>query len=393
MSYLLKWSSRKCTERVLCALAAFIAAIAFANVGYCLEGFIETFSGEGPFENERLVDPIGFENPGWYVRTDSFFQDGRLWMNNDRLLRELSTVGTGGFRSYAEIRNLNLRSPMPVSGPAVSQSIRSATERSEAISWSINYSDNQFVRIGVTYGETVVVNAHLENSRVFENADLGLLIDYDDVAKQVTFGFDWELDDDMPPTLLGPYSYDAQFTTPIRAHLAFIRNEITANAASGQIDYWSLERICGDLDRNGSVDVADIDLLTEVTHAGEFNGQFDLIPDGKLDEFDRNDWVHGCANTYFGDANVDGDFNSRDLVTVFQAAEYEDAIGMNSTWAEGDWNGDGDFTSRDLVLAFQDGGYELGSHQTASTVVPEPSASAILLGLVTACGTMAMRRV
>ena len=58
-----------------------------------------------------------------------------------------------------------------------------------------------------------------------------------------------------------------------------------------------------------------------------------------------------------GDANGDGRFDSSDLVAVFVAGEYEDAIPGNSTFAEGDWNGDGDFDSRDMVYVFQLGTY------------------------------------
>jgi hypothetical protein len=58
-----------------------------------------------------------------------------------------------------------------------------------------------------------------------------------------------------------------------------------------------------------------------------------------------------------GDSNHDGRFNSGDLVTVFQAGEYEDAVSGNSTFEEGDWNGDGDFNTGDLVFAFQAGTY------------------------------------
>ena len=61
--------------------------------------------------------------------------------------------------------------------------------------------------------------------------------------------------------------------------------------------------------------------------------------------------------TVIGDSNLDGLFDSSDLVTVFQSAEYEDDIDGNSTWAEGDWNGDGDFTTQDLVFAFQTASY------------------------------------
>lgn len=59
-----------------------------------------------------------------------------------------------------------------------------------------------------------------------------------------------------------------------------------------------------------------------------------------------------------GDANLDGHFNSSDLVAVFQAGKYETM--QPATWAEGDWNGDGVFDSGDLVAAFQDGCYEDG---------------------------------
>ena len=85
-------------------------------------------------------------------------------------------------------------------------------------------------------------------------------------------------------------------------------------------------------------------------------------------------------NTYVGDSNLDGEFNSTDFVVVFTANEYEDGIPNNSGWAEGDWNGDGDFDSSDFVAAFTDGGYEMGIRPAA--VVPEPSTYALLLTVV-----------
>ena len=58
-----------------------------------------------------------------------------------------------------------------------------------------------------------------------------------------------------------------------------------------------------------------------------------------------------------GDANLDGIFNSTDLVTVLLAGEFEDGIPNNSTFREGDWNGDGDFNTSDFILALQAGNY------------------------------------
>jgi hypothetical protein len=72
--------------------------------------------------------------------------------------------------------------------------------------------------------------------------------------------------------------------------------------------------------------------------------------------------------TRFGDSNLDGVFDSSDLVKVFQLGQYEDGIAGNSDWLGGDWNGDGDFTSSDLIFALQHGGYNQGP--VAARVAP-----------------------
>lgn len=59
-----------------------------------------------------------------------------------------------------------------------------------------------------------------------------------------------------------------------------------------------------------------------------------------------------------GDANLDGNFDSADLIQIFQSGEYEDTIAENSTWETGDFDGDLDFTTSDLILAFQKGVYK-----------------------------------
>ena len=105
-----------------------------------------------------------------------------------------------------------------------------------------------------------------------------------------------------------------------------------------------------DVNLDGVCDASDIDLLS-----GD----------------DRTNWIENLMNTYIGDSNLDGEFNSTDFVVVFSAGEYEDAIAGNSGWADGDWNGDGDFNSSDFVAAFSDGGYEMGPRLVAA--VPEPS--------------------
>ena len=110
-----------------------------------------------------------------------------------------------------------------------------------------------------------------------------------------------------------------------------------------------------DLNGDGSIDARDVDHLCAAIAAHELS--FDLNQDGAVNPRDVDFFVVDLLHTVHGDANLDRTFNSADLVTVFRAGEYEDAIEDNSGWAEGDWNCDGDFNSSDLVLAFQNGGY------------------------------------
>ena len=135
----------------------------------------------------------------------------------------------------------------------------------------------------------------------------------------------------------------------------------------------------GDFDRSGALDVADIDLLTAGVVSGVGPAEFDLDGDGQFDNGDREVWVNELAGTYFGDANLDGEVNTRDLVVVLQGGQYEDTIAGNSTWGTGDFNGDLEFTTSDLVAALQTGAYEQGPRMGTMAAVPEPSSGVLLL--------------
>ena len=137
-------------------------------------------------------------------------------------------------------------------------------------------------------------------------------------------------------------------------------------------------RVPGDFNADKELTVEDIDLLTAEIQNDEPRFWFDTDGNENVDGDDRTQWVHDLKNTYFGDANLDGEFNTGDLTLVFQAGQYEDDIAMNSSWVTGDWNGDGEFGTEDLVVAFQDGGYEKGP-KVAVNVVPEPTSCVLLL--------------
>ena len=148
----------------------------------------------------------------------------------------------------------------------------------------------------------------------------------------------------------------------------------------------------GDFGADDVLDGADIDSLAARIRNGfaqppwlrdaMFDGNGDNVVNGE----DHRFWVKNLAHTWYGDANLDGEFNTVDFVQVFWSGKYEqrwldewgEIRGEHAGWSEGDWNGDGVFDTLDFVIAFQDGGYELGMMADVAAV-PEPSAALLLI--------------
>ncbi len=153
-----------------------------------------------------------------------------------------------------------------------------------------------------------------------------------------------------------------------------------AHGGTGELIFGELvNTLAGDFNGNGERDTGDLDLLATAMANNDL--AFDLNEDGATNLADRVMWVEALSNTYMGDANFDGQFNSSDFVTVFGAAKYEK--GEAATWGEGDWNGDGLFNSSDFVAAFSGGGYEQGERDGGLQTVPEPTS---LVALIIAAG-------
>lgn len=132
----------------------------------------------------------------------------------------------------------------------------------------------------------------------------------------------------------------------------------------------------GDFDLDGLISTMDVELLRVSIVAEDHDTLFDLNDDQMINLQDLNSWVKDIKNTWFGDANLDGEFNTSDLIDVFQAGKFE--ASSTATWSEGDWNADGRFGTGDLIIAFQDGGFEMGPvHQVS--FVPEPNPLILLL--------------
>ena len=137
----------------------------------------------------------------------------------------------------------------------------------------------------------------------------------------------------------------------------------------------------GDLDGNGQLDAADAEALVAALRANSSDLSLDLDGDNVVNTSDLEHWVSQIANTWIGDVDLDGEFSSTDMVSVFQAGRYESA--GEATWRQGDWDADGQFGSSDLIMAFQDGGYEKGPRPSQTNLVPEPmSLSTTVLGMI-----------
>ena len=180
--------------------------------------------------------------------------------------------------------------------------------------------------------------------------------------QKVRYAFDNDVGDDAPPVELGLFEVER---TALEGHNTYVQAGASGGSnrkTSGLLDYWSLSeyRVVGDYDDDHLLTVADVDILMTRVRKGPFSGSYDLNEDGVLDSSDVRVWVEDLKNTWFGDANLDSEFNSTDLVEVFKGGQYEDGIALNSTWGTGDWNADGEFKSGDLVFAFAGGGYEFG---------------------------------
>ena len=91
--------------------------------------------------------------------------------------------------------------------------------------------------------------------------------------------------------------------------------------------------ITGDYNANGTLDAGDLDLQAEqmVLNPVPPPAGFDLNGDNKVDFNDRLFWLHDLKETWVGDADLNGLFDSNDFVLAFQAGKYEVA-GANATW-------------------------------------------------------------
>lgn len=145
----------------------------------------------------------------------------------------------------------------------------------------------------------------------------------------------------------------------------------------------------GDFNGDGVLGAADIDDLTAKSASMANPAEYDLNGDARVDDKDVAYWAKELFHSWVGDANLDKQFNSSDLVTVLASGSYE--VDIASNWSSGDFDGNGRTNSGDLVAALADGGYELGPPAAVASV-PEPSAiTSVVIGAMLAIAAVRSR--
>jgi hypothetical protein len=352
-------------------------------------GFDESFNATGPYPTvDGMFD--GLDNPNWQIEGDGTFANGGYVVINededpsgesggaqDRIFREVS--GRGSFLSSVTINDAYLGDLTLEGTPLIAQGNialrhRLASGLDNVLRISLYEPD---VPAEGEWHLVVAAGVLAESMLVPEGQDIALSILYDDIASEVAFIYDPDTSDESVGISMGPFSYTGLFLESTEAELRF--GALGRNArADGIVDHWSmaaLPGIPGDFNGNGILDAADIDQLSEQVRTNTNNPLYDLNADALVNDLDRQVWVHDLKQTWFGDADLNGAFDSTDLVQALASGQYEDDVELNSAWLTGDWDGDRDFTCGDLVVALADGGYEAGA-----AAVPEPTGIMLAMG-------------
>ena len=273
-----------------------------------IEQFIESFDGNGDFASES-GDLIGFDNPEWTIPDDSIFENmGLVFQNDDFEVAQVISRPIVGSGSYTQ--KVTLENPTRQDEGVMTYRLLHVFENG-VVGVSFSEGADSGWRVGIEYpGERMIIP-------VDSGVNIQLSIEYDDVHSQMYFGY---LPDENEPVIFGPVDFQGGASQRVMLEAIVQRDQISV-----LVDEWSLLEEDGippgDFNKNGRLDINDIELLLLEIRKGTNNPDFELGLDGFVDEFDRNIWVKDLADTWFGDSNLDGNFNSSDLVQVFAAGE------------------------------------------------------------------------
>jgi hypothetical protein len=256
-------------------------------------------------------------------------------------------------------QRLEIRNEDPAGGGIATVDANAATELGEPLHYTAVYDSD-----GSLTGEPVL-RLYRDGELVGEGATTIELSELNDVNNWLGRS-NWTNDANLEGTFDEFRIYDYALTT----------NQVLGNFQAGP-DMVNIGGNPCDVNGDGSCTGADFDAVATAVRTGDTSPQFDLNGDGQVNEDDKGHWVSNLMNTWVGDADLNGEFNSGDLVNVLASGTYE--ADVDSGWSTGDFNGDLRTNSSDLVAALADGGYEAGPRAAVQAAVPEPATGALLI--------------
>ncbi len=159
---------------------------------------------------------------------------------------------------------------------------------------------------------------------------------------------------------LGPRFYQHQFYPSEPLEIADVNGDGQLDiVGSRDADVFWIQNLTAQRDLNNDqiVNGQDVDLLSAAIQTGAIDAVFDINDDQQVNQRDLTVLVEFELNSRLGDVNLDGQFDSSDLVLLFQTGKFE--TNQLAQWTEGDFDGNGRFDSTDLVNALSVG-YDRG---------------------------------
>ena len=95
------------------------------------------------------------------------------------------------------------------------------------------------------------------------------------------------------------------------------------------------DKLLGDFNDDGAVNVEDIDLLSGAMQGNDTSQMFDLNGDSVIDEDDLTVLTEDILGIRRGDSNLDGVVQFSDFLTLSRN------FGQSAGWSSGDFDGDG----------------------------------------------------
>lgn len=144
----------------------------------------------------------------------------------------------------------------------------------------------------------------------------------------------------------------------------------------------SATRPVGDLSYDQKLDIRDVNIVSKNVALGSTDKRLDLNEDNVVDVNDLHFLATDLMDTAVGDANLDGEVNFTDFLTL--SDNFEQAGG----WGQGDFNANERVDFGDFLLLSENFGTTSG--QAAAASVPEPKGG--YLAAVAALGLLGLRQ-